>query len=163
MVPSVQTVALILDKDAWAVHAAPSCVIPPPPPIIPPTCPWFNLPLVSPQTIALTFDDGPDLQGATSAVLDVLASEGVTATFFINTKRPSVDIRSSQEAQQLIRRIVGEGHTLGSHTASHARGAPPDQGLAAFDDQRIQQELEEAEEVARDVLGPSAKPLTVSM
>jgi peptidoglycan/xylan/chitin deacetylase (PgdA/CDA1 family) len=114
------------------------------------------------QAVALTFDDGPDLDGATEGVLDILASERINATFFINTNRRTVDVRRSHQAQHIIRRIVEEGHTLASHTATHARGTPPDQGLAAFSDDRIKQELLEVEEVVQGILGPSAKPLTVS-
>jgi len=64
------------------------------------------------KTVALTFDDGPDPRW-TPQVLDVLRRHGVPATFFVVGSR--VDAEPS-----LTRRIVAEGHDLGSHTFSHA-------------------------------------------
>ncbi|GAA2420487.1 glycosyltransferase [Actinomadura vinacea] len=62
-------------------------------------------------TIALTFDDGPDPVW-TPRLLDVLRRHGAQATFF------SV---GSQVARHpgLARRMVREGHEIGSHTYSH--------------------------------------------
>lgn len=61
--------------------------------------------------IALTFDDGPD-PVHTPTVLDVLAREGVRATFFLIGSRAAA-------APDLARRIADEGHDLGNHTWSH--------------------------------------------
>ena len=60
---------------------------------------------------ALTFDDGPDPEH-TPRVLDILARERVTATFFLIGKRAA-------SAPDVARRIAGEGHVLGNHTWSH--------------------------------------------
>ncbi len=60
---------------------------------------------------ALTFDDGPD-PVHTPRVLDILASEGVTATFFLIGRRAAV-------APELARRMASLGHDLGNHTWSH--------------------------------------------
>jgi len=69
--------------------------------------------------VALTFDDGPDDTGGnTERVLNTLKSTGVKATFFINS-RTGTNIRYSDEAKRLLRRIVTEGHVLGNHTALH--------------------------------------------
>jgi peptidoglycan/xylan/chitin deacetylase (PgdA/CDA1 family) len=65
----------------------------------------------SERLAALTFDDGPDPR-QTSRVLDVLAHEGVRATFFLIGRRATL-------APDLARRIVDEGHELGNHTWSH--------------------------------------------
>jgi peptidoglycan/xylan/chitin deacetylase (PgdA/CDA1 family) len=60
---------------------------------------------------ALTFDDGPHAQG-TPAVLDILASRGVPATFFL-------------VGEQVLRNrsipgeIVAAGHTIGLHCHRH--------------------------------------------
>jgi peptidoglycan/xylan/chitin deacetylase (PgdA/CDA1 family) len=62
--------------------------------------------------VALTFDDGPDPE-STPRVLDVLAAEGVRATFFC------VGARARQHPE-LVHRILAEGHALGSHSDSHA-------------------------------------------
>lgn len=65
----------------------------------------------APGAIALTFDDGPD-ERFTPQVLDVLAANGARATFFVVGRRV-------QRHPELVRRIVAEGHGLGSHTWSH--------------------------------------------
>lgn len=67
----------------------------------------------SPGQVALTFDDGPN-EEATSAILDALKAEGVPATFFVVG-------RSAMRSPDLLRRMVAEGHTIGSHTFFHPR------------------------------------------
>ncbi|SFF42953.1 polysaccharide deacetylase family protein [Blastococcus tunisiensis] len=68
-------------------------------------------PATAERTVALTFDDGPWPEN-TPAVLDVLRSHGVRATFFV---------RGDQAARHpdLVRRIAAEGHAIGNHTWSH--------------------------------------------
>ena len=71
-------------------------------------------------TVYLTFDDGPN-PTATPAVLDVLAREGVGATFFV------IDRHVTSETEPLLRRMMEEGHAVGLH--SHTRAPmwmPPD-------------------------------------
>ncbi|HET8577474.1 MAG TPA: polysaccharide deacetylase family protein [Methylomirabilota bacterium] len=63
------------------------------------------------RAVALTFDDGPDPEH-TPAVLDVLAREGVQASFFLIGRRAA-------RLPALARRIAAEGHDLGNHTLSH--------------------------------------------
>ncbi|MFF8867542.1 bifunctional polysaccharide deacetylase/glycosyltransferase family 2 protein [Streptomyces sp. NPDC015139] len=67
---------------------------------------------VQARTIALTFDDGPDLRW-TPRILDVLRRNHVHATFFV-VGTQVVD------HPELVRRIVAEGHQLGIHTFTHA-------------------------------------------
>jgi peptidoglycan/xylan/chitin deacetylase (PgdA/CDA1 family) len=61
---------------------------------------------------AITFDDGPS--AATAGVLDILASEGVPATFFVlgaNVERyPAI-----------VQRARDEGHAVGIHGMTHAK------------------------------------------
>ncbi|NDU73809.1 polysaccharide deacetylase family protein, partial [Actinomadura sp. DSM 109109] len=64
------------------------------------------------KTIALTFDDGPDPEW-TPRILDVLRRHGAHATFF------AVGSRVAREPA-LTRRILREGHEIGSHTYTHA-------------------------------------------
>ena len=59
----------------------------------------------------LTFDDGPSKK-VTPAILDILKETGTKATFFIN----GVNVSGKED---ILKRIVNEGHTLGSHTYSH--------------------------------------------
>ncbi len=68
--------------------------------------------------LALTFDDGPDGEGRTDAVLDILKSKGVQATFFINTNN-AIDVNSSSAARNTLSRIIAEGHELVNHTVHH--------------------------------------------
>ncbi|MES9605470.1 glycosyltransferase [Actinomadura sp. NPDC000929] len=65
-----------------------------------------------PKTIALTFDDGPDPEW-TPRILDVLRRHDAHATFF------TVGSHVAREPA-LTRRILREGHEIGSHTYTHA-------------------------------------------
>src|SRR5262245_12027841 len=61
--------------------------------------------------VVLTFDDGP-LGPYSSRVLDVLASECVKATYFL--------VGTMAKSQpDLVKRILREGHTVGTHSRSH--------------------------------------------
>ena len=59
----------------------------------------------------LTFDDGPSAEN-TSAVLDVLKSRNIKATFFVGGQ----NVRKHPD---VARRIVAEGHTIGIHCNRH--------------------------------------------
>lgn len=61
-------------------------------------------------TVYLTFDDGPSAR--TAEVLDILKENGIKATFFVTGQ-------TSELAQEMMRRIVNEGHTIAIHTYSH--------------------------------------------
>lgn len=61
-------------------------------------------------TVYLTFDDGPSK--LTPEVLDILAEEGVKATFFALGEQ-------AKEHPDLVKRIVKEGHVLGNHSYNH--------------------------------------------
>ena len=63
---------------------------------------------LEPNTIYLTFDDGPR-DGTTDKILDILKEKDVKATFFV----------TSNGSDDLIRRAYNEGHSLGIHTSSH--------------------------------------------
>jgi peptidoglycan/xylan/chitin deacetylase (PgdA/CDA1 family) len=65
------------------------------------------------QSVALTFDDGPD-PIVTPYILDLLRDRGATATFFVLTDRVS-------RHPELVRRIVAEGHEIGLHGDRHDR------------------------------------------
>lgn len=85
-----------------------------------------------PQTLALrdheivlTFDDGP-LAGTTAKVLDALARECVKATFFLVG-------RNAEALPALVRRMVADGHTIGTHTYSHPTLADLGQAKAQGD------------------------------
>lgn len=61
--------------------------------------------------VALTFDDGPD-PTYTPWVLDVLVEARVPATFFLVGRRAAAQ-------PGLVRRMLAEGHAVGSHSRSH--------------------------------------------
>jgi len=63
------------------------------------------------RTIALTFDDGPDPTW-TPRILEVLRRHRAKATFFVVGTRVN-------EHPELVRRILADGHELGSHTYTH--------------------------------------------
>ncbi|WP_043785871.1 glycosyltransferase [Solidesulfovibrio alcoholivorans] len=65
----------------------------------------------TPKTVALTFDDGPDVT-YTPKILDILHRAGVKATFFVIGN-------NAEKNPELLRRIFAEGHDIGNHTFTH--------------------------------------------
>jgi len=63
------------------------------------------------DTIALTFDDGPD-PASTPPLLDLLRERGVRATFFVVGER----VRAHPA---IVRRCAEEGHAIGNHSDRH--------------------------------------------
>src|SRR6202140_1233247 len=61
--------------------------------------------------VVLTFDDGP-LPRNSNQVLDILASQGVKATFFTIG-------RMAQAAPEGVRKLRDAGHSIGTHTQNH--------------------------------------------
>ena len=67
-----------------------------------------------PNTVYLTFDDGP-VPGVTDVILDILKQFEIKATFFCigdNVKKHPA----------LFNRIKNEGHAIGNHTFHHLNG-----------------------------------------
>jgi len=64
------------------------------------------------KAVALTFDDGPDLE-ATPELLTLLAERGVRATFFCVGSRVA-------QFPDLARRLVAEGHEVENHSQGHS-------------------------------------------
>ena len=73
----------------------------------------WHLPKRDPPTLYLTYDDGPN-PTTTPDLLDVLAREGVTATFFL------IDRHITDRTAPLVRRMFDDGHAVALH--SHTRG-----------------------------------------
>ncbi len=63
------------------------------------------------NTIYLTFDCGYE-NGNTEKILDALKKHEVSATFFIVG-------HFLEENEELVKRMVAEGHTIGNHTYNH--------------------------------------------
>ena len=72
-----------------------------------------SLPLED-KEVVLTFDDGP-LPPYTNRVLDVLAEHCVKANYFLVG-------RMARGYPDLARRILAEGHTVGTHSENHLLG-----------------------------------------
>jgi peptidoglycan/xylan/chitin deacetylase (PgdA/CDA1 family) len=81
------------------------------------------------REVVLTFDDGPWL-GHTPAVLKALADQCVRATFFSIGKHATY-------YPEILKRVVAAGHTVGSHTWSHAdlQATVRNEGLEAAKEQ----------------------------
>jgi peptidoglycan/xylan/chitin deacetylase (PgdA/CDA1 family) len=62
--------------------------------------------------VVLTFDDGP-WPSSTPEVLDALAAQCVKANFFLVGEH-------AQASPELVRREYAEGHTVGTHSETHA-------------------------------------------
>lgn len=67
---------------------------------------------LKPKEFILTLDDGP-VKPQTVKALDFLKKECAKATFFLIGE-------NAKEHPELVRRIAEEGHTIGTHTQTHA-------------------------------------------
>ena len=81
----------------------------------------WHMPRTDPPTVYLTFDDGPN-PTTTPALLDVLAREGVHATFFL------IDSHVTDETAPIVRRMFAEGHAVALHspTRKYMLSSPSD-------------------------------------
>ncbi|MBS2040487.1 glycosyltransferase [bacterium] len=92
------------------------------------------------KAVALTFDDGPSAE-YTGAVLDVLSSQHVNATFFVLGQ-------NALRYPELLQRMDQEGHEIGSHSFSHPN-------LGALADPRVELELNLTQRVLQSLCGRS--------
>jgi peptidoglycan-N-acetylglucosamine deacetylase len=78
--------------------------------------PWFGTPhgepdFLAPGEVVLTFDDGP-IPRTTRPILAALAAQCAKATFFMVGEM-------AKEYPDVVREVVEQGHTIGTHTWSH--------------------------------------------
>ncbi len=92
------------------------------------------------KVLCLTFDDGPDPR-YTPAVLDILRSHAVRATFFIIGANAGQNIG-------LVKRAYAEGHDIGNHTYTHPN-------IALVSGERAALELSTTERIIENALGVS--------
>jgi peptidoglycan/xylan/chitin deacetylase (PgdA/CDA1 family) len=92
------------------------------------------------RLIALSYDDGPS-PANTPELLQILASAGARATFFVVGTQV-------ERHPELAEQIVAAGHELGNHTYSHVN--PRD-----LDEQAFRREVERGAEVIAGAAGPS--------
>jgi len=98
----------------------------------------------SKKEIYLTFDEGYE-NGYTAKILDTLRDNNVKAVFFITG--PYL-----KEHQDLVRRMVEEGHIVGNHTISHP-------SLPTLSDREIEEEVLGLDRAFREKFGKSMKYL----
>ena len=99
--------------------------------------------------MVLTFDAGSDT-GYASAILDVLAANGIRATFGMTG-------RWAEANPELVRRMVAEGHQLVNHSYDHPSFTGGYGGPTLTRAQRLDQ-LARAEAAIVAASGVSAKP-----
>ncbi|KAF9893295.1 hypothetical protein FE257_011725 [Aspergillus nanangensis] len=101
-----------------------------------------------PGTIALTFDDGPNMY--TSDLLDLLDKYNANVTFFITgspgAKAHNIGKLDSEPSASILRRMLTSGHQIASHTWSH-------QDLSKISPEDRKTQLLSNEVVLRNVLG----------
>ena len=78
-----------------------------------------------PGLVALTFDDGPDATW-TPPILDILKRYNVPATFFVIGENGLIN-------RSLLRRMLSEGHEVGSHTYTHPNLAQTSNGVTTLE------------------------------
>jgi chitooligosaccharide deacetylase len=71
----------------------------------------WSMPADGAPRVYLTYDDGPNAR-TTPDLLDVLAREGVPATFFL------IDDHLTEETAPIVRRMFDEGHSVGLHSST---------------------------------------------
>lgn len=67
----------------------------------------------TPNTVALTFDDGPFAY--TDQALNLLSGAGMKATFFLNGQNWA----NINDYASTVQRMDNEGHQIGSHTYAY--------------------------------------------
>ena len=100
----------------------------------------FHEGAADPDKVTLTFDDGPDPDW-TPRILDILKKENVKAVFFIVGRQAELN-------PGLVRRIVDEGHEIGSHTFFH-----PD--LSQVHTEQVKLELNSTQRLLQAITGRS--------
>ncbi|KAI4687419.1 hypothetical protein J4E81_008270 [Alternaria sp. BMP 2799] len=99
-----------------------------------------------PNTIAITYDDGPYIY--TEGVLDQFKAAGAKATFFVtgvNINKGAIDDTSKPWAAT-IKRMIAEGHQVASHTWSH-------QDLSAITSQQRYDQMVRNEMAFANIMG----------
>jgi peptidoglycan/xylan/chitin deacetylase (PgdA/CDA1 family) len=106
-----------------------------------PTSQIFGRTLTAPRRpgeLALTFDDGPN-PVCTPRLLDILASHGAHATFFMMGS-------FAQQEPALVRRILAAGHLIGNHSWSHPN-------LARTSGRLVDEELTRTNQTLQQITG----------
>ncbi|KAI0132787.1 carbohydrate esterase family 4 protein [Xylariales sp. AK1849] len=98
-----------------------------------------------PGKMALTYDDGPGV--FTEELLDILDSNGVKATFFVNGDNGNGPITDAEAGlADIIKETYSAGHQIGSHTFSNA-------DLALLSSEERVKEMIQLEDALSEVIG----------
>jgi peptidoglycan/xylan/chitin deacetylase (PgdA/CDA1 family) len=102
-----------------------------------------------PAHVALTFDaEHPDRPGcppgAAERILDMLAGDGIRATFFVQG-------RWAEAYPATARRIAEEGHLIGNHSHHHAR-------MPLFSDRGLHEDVDAAADAILRTTGRDPRP-----
>lgn len=101
---------------------------------------------LQPKEVVLTFDDGPQVK-TTKAILDALAEHCTKATFFSIGKM-------ALGLPEILRDVAARGHTVGTHTWSHANLA----NLSKKDPKLAIDEIEKGVSGVHRALGSNVAP-----
>jgi peptidoglycan-N-acetylglucosamine deacetylase len=102
------------------------------------------------REVALTFDAGAG-RGYTDQILDLLAQEGVTATFGVTGKW-------AETYPDLMRRIVAEGHMVINHTYDHSSFTGNSTIADPLTASQRAEQLERTEQIIADLTGYQTAP-----
>jgi len=100
--------------------------------------------VVPDKLIALTFDDGPNVNNSMEDVLDILKQYDVKATFFL------IGQQIDNSTKDVVLRAHQEGHELGSHSFSHLN-------MKDMTEAEIQQEYQKVQDLVKTVTGEEPK------
>lgn len=90
------------------------------------------------KVIALTFDDGPDVD-FTPQILDILKKHNIKATFFVVGEKVEWN-------PELLKREYDEGHEIGNHTFTHINVSKRGYG-------EIEKEITDTQQSIKKVIG----------
>ena len=103
----------------------------------------FTLDTSGEKVLYLTFDCGYEYENLTARVLDVLKEKNVTAAFFCT-------LEHIKKENDLIARMIKEGHIVGNHSTTHP-------SFANISRSKMAKEIEETENYLRENFGYAAK------
>lgn len=112
-------------------------------------CTRVNIDTGGEKVIALTFDDGPNTE-YTPQILDILAANGASATFF------TVGDRITGGAVEVVQRAYNEGHQISTHSWDHAAGSGTGTNLSFMSPEEQVDEIVKGYEIIAQTTGNPA-------
>lgn len=102
------------------------------------------------QVVYLTFDAGSD-RGFAEDILDLLETEGITASFGITG-------RWAEDNPDLVERLVEDGHELFNHTYSHDSFTGFSDDSDPLSEEERREEITSTDEIFEEVAGTDGRP-----